>query len=168
LYPLDSLIKAQAGLLSDAKATLEKTAEIDGDKEEISRIPTDTIEWMHELDIFTALNSINLTTSADSYLVEDGLKDRTSNLTIKSFTATKDLPVAYHKVFYHGEIDKLRRIEALYHEENALLKGSRHLTMEFHDIYDRPTLTSYVVEGGQEMFFSKNVKFSVKGTITIP
>jgi hypothetical protein len=40
--------------------------------------------------------------------------------------------------------------------------------MEFHDIYDRPTLTSYVVEGGQEMFFSKNVKFSVKGTITIP
>jgi hypothetical protein len=168
LYPVDSLIRAQAGMLANAKAMLSKTAEIDGESEQTVGEVMDTLDWMHALDIFTALNTINMPTNVDEYTVEDGLKDKASNLTIRSFSTVKDLPVVYLKVFYHDELQKLRRIEALYHEENALLKGSRHMTLEFQDIYNQPTLTSYVVEGGQEMFLSKNVKFSVRGIITIP
>jgi hypothetical protein len=47
------------------------------------------------------------------------------------------------------------------------LKGSRHLIMEFQDIYNQTTLTSYSVEGGQELFLGNHVKFAVRGTIKL-
>ena len=168
LYPLDSLIRAQAHLLTDSKARLEKKAEIDGVVEQVSITPNDTTAWLHELDMFSALNSINMPTHLGEYEVQDGVADKKSNLTIRSFITTKSLPVVYLKLFYHEKLNKLRRIEALYHEENALLKGSRHLTMEFRDIYDKTTLTAYVVEGSQEMFLHDNVKFSVRASIKFP
>jgi hypothetical protein len=72
------------------------------------------------------------------------------------------------KIFYLDVPSKIRRIEALYQEENSLLKGSRFLVMEFEEINNNLVLTSFSIEGGQKMFLGDSVKFSVKGTVTLP
>jgi hypothetical protein len=161
-------MNAQIHYLVQSRAVLNKHAEIDGKEESIVFTPKDTTAWMHELDIFTDLSSINKPINLGSYKAEYGIRDAGSNLTIMSFTSLKELPVVYLKIFYLDTPSKVRRIEALYREENALLKGSRFLIMEFQEIYNKTILTSYTIEGGQKMFLGDSVKFSVKGTVTIP
>lgn len=167
-YPVDSLINAQVDYLIKSKAALTKKAEIDGKEETSSFTPKDSAAWAHELDIFFELDIINKPDNVGDYKVEDGLKDAHSNLTIRSFTGTQKGPVVYLKVFYLEVPSKIRRIEALYQEENSLLKGSRLLIMEFQEIQNNAVLTSYSIEGGQKMFLGDSVKFSVQGTVTLP
>jgi hypothetical protein len=167
-YPVDSLINAQVGFLTKSKALLAKKAEIDGTEETISITPSDSAAWAHELDIFSELNVINNPVNAGNYIVENGVKDSNSNLTIRSFTGKETLPVVYLKIFYLETPAKLKRVEALYREENSLLKGSRLLILEFQEINNKTILTSYSIEGSQKMFLGDSVKFSIKGTITIP
>lgn len=166
-YPIDSLIHAQVDCLVKSKALLTKKAEIDGAEETNSFIPKDTTAWAHELDIFLELNTINKPINEGNYKVENGIKDINSNLTIFSLTSTKELPVVYLKIFYLDVPSKIRRIEALFQEENSLLKGSRFLIMEFQDIQNKAVLTYYSIEGGQKMFLGDPVKFSVRGTVTL-
>lgn len=167
-YPVDSLINAQVGFLTKSKALLIKKAEIDGTEETVSFIPSDSAAWAHELDIFSELNVINNPVNAGSYIVESDVKDTNSNLTIRSFTGEESLSVVYLKIFYLEVPAKLKRVEALYREENSLLKGSRLLILEFQEINGKTILTSYSIEGSQKMFLGDSVKFSIKGTITIP
>lgn len=167
-FAIDSLVIAQSKFLADAKATLTKRAEINGEEETNQFTPKDTTAWQHELDIFAELKTINKPINMGTYTVENGVKDTNSNLTIRSFTSTKKLPVAYLKVFYLDTPSKLRRIEALYQEDNSLLKGSRLLIMEFQEIENKIVLISYSIEGGQKMFLGDAVQFSVKGTVTLP
>jgi len=166
-YPIDSLIHAQVDYLVKSKALLTKKAEIDGVEETNSFTPIDTTAWAHELDIFLELNTINKPINEGNYKVENGIKDINSNLTIFSLTSTKELPVVYLKIFYLDVPSKIKRIEALFQEENSLLKGSRFLIMEFQDIQNKAVLTYYSIEGGQKMFLGDPVKFSVRGTVTL-
>lgn len=166
-YPIDSVVLAQAQFLTNEKAVLTKHAEING-KEEISTFtPKDTTAWQHELDIFLDLKTINKPINRGNYIVDSGLKDSNSNLTIQSFTSTTSLPVVYLKIFYLDTPSKIKRIEALYREQNSLLKNSRLLILEFQELNNKPVLTSYTIEGGQKMFLGDSVQFSVKGTITL-
>jgi hypothetical protein len=167
-YPMDSLVRAQAYYLSEARAVLNKQAEINGQEESNSFTPNDTTAWLHELDIFTELKTINKPINRGSYQVENGVPDTRSNLLIRSYTTTKDLPVAYLKIFYFESPSKIKKIEALFREENTLLVGSRLLVMEFNEVYNKTVLASYSIEGGQKMFLGDSVQFSVKGTITLP
>jgi len=167
-FPIDSLVIAQANYLTEAKALLTKHAEINGQEETNQFIPNDTTAWQHELDIFAELKTINKPINMGSYTVEIGLNDSNSNLAINSFTSNKKLPVAYLKIFYLDTPSKIRRIEALYEEENSLLKGSRLLIMEFQEINKQIVLISYSIEGGQKMFLGDSVQFAVKGTVTLP
>lgn len=164
-YNIDSLIQAQANFLTASHAVLTKKAEIDGE-EETSTL--DSVTWMHELDIFSELKVINTPNKTGKYTIESGVKDPNSNLTIRSFTGKDTLPIVYLKLFYLDNPSKIRRIEALYREENSLLKGSRLLILEFQEIHNKIVLTSYSIEGSQKMFLGDSVKFSVKGSITIP
>jgi hypothetical protein len=167
-YPVDSLINAQVEYLKQSKALLSKSAEIDGIEETSSFTPKDSTAWANELDIFAELNVINSLGSAKSYVVESGIKDPNSNLSIRSFTGMGTLPVVYLKVFYLEIPSRIRRIESLYQEENSLVKGSRLLILEFQEINKKIVLTSYSIEGSQKMFLGESVKFSIKGTITLP
>ncbi len=167
-YPVDSLINAQVKFLTKSKALLTKKAEIDGTEETKSITPPDSATWAHELDIFSELNVINNPVNAGSYRVESGVKDSNSNLTIRSFTGKETLPVVYLRIFYLETPSNLKRVEALYREENSLLEGSRFLILEFQEINNKTILTSYSIEGSQKMFLGDPVKFSIKGTITIP
>jgi hypothetical protein len=167
-YPIDSLISSQVEYLKTSKAVLTKKAEIDGVEETNSYRPQSDTAWTNELDIFSELKVINNSGNAGRYDVQKGVKDSNSNLSVDLFTGKGTLPVVYLKTFYLHTPSQIRRIEALYQEENALVKGSRLLILEFQRIGSQVMLTSYSIEGSQKMFLGESVKFSIQGTISLP
>lgn len=167
-YSIDSLVHAQVQYLKASKAVLTKKAEIDGVEEDTTITPVDSAAWANELDIFAELAVINSPGNASRYEVKRAEKDPNSNLSVDSFTGKDALPVVYLKTFYLNTPSQIRRVEALYQEENSLVKGSRLLIMEFQRIGNEIMLTSYSIEGSQKMFLGESVKFSIRGTISLP
>jgi hypothetical protein len=168
LYPIDSLITAQIISLTAMQAVLQKQAIMGVKADSIVFTPKDTADWVSELDIFRQLAVINKPVSRASYLVDDGLYDPGSNLTVKVFTSTApELPVQDFRVFYSRSARYPRKIEAHYNEETSLYKSSRLLRLEFQNINNKNVLTSYSVKGGQKMIMGDSVIFSVKGKILI-
>ena len=100
LYPVDSLLQAQANYLSSKKARLKKIVLLGGKEEEISLAPKDIIAWRNELEIFTALDVINKPINRSYYTIKD-LSDSSSNLKVKAFATTEDLPVRFIKIYYY-------------------------------------------------------------------
>lgn len=167
-YPIDSVVHAQALLLNDLKASLNKQAIINQEKEERTVVPADTSAWLREFDIFTELKAINKPIYRGDYRVSKDDQDINSNLHIQSYVSDADVPVAYLKVYYLREPSRIKKIEALYREANSLMKESRLLVMEFQEVYNKTVLTSYSIEGSQKMFLGDSVNFIVKGTVILP
>ncbi len=166
-YPIDSLVSSQVRFLTEAKASTQKVAML-GEKEEKQTIqPKDSTGWMNELDIFHELKTLNKPINVGAYKVEDGLTDSRSNLKIKTIVTDKELPVRSMKIYYYGKPENVKRIEAQFKEVNSLYSSTRFLTMEFQDVYNKPVLSSYSVNGGQKMFLGDTVVFSVKGNIML-
>lgn len=166
-YPIDSLLNKQITFLTASKAKLLKEAEINGLQETNSFMPADTTAWQHELDIFYALNTFNKPINLGSYTLRAALPDSTSNLLIRSFSTTKELPVKYFNVYYLDDLNNVKKIEALYSESTSLLTESRLLTLEFKDIYNKNILSHYSIKGGQKMFLGDSVQFLIRGTISL-
>lgn len=164
---IDSLIQHQIEYLVKERASVSKMAVMNGVKQDSVFIPKDSAAWARELDIFKEIGSINKPINRGSYKVTDGLPDETSNLMVHQLTATSELPIVFVKTFYQDVPAKLRKIEALYYQENSLLKSKRLLTMEFTDLYNKNILTSYSVEGRQKMFVGDSVHFTIKGSIQV-
>jgi hypothetical protein len=164
-YNIDSLLHEQILYLNNAGAALHKQAEIRGVKQDTTFTPADSTAWANELDLFAEISTLNKPINVGSYDVTDGEADPHSNLTIRTLAANKPLSIVYLKTFYQDSPDKLRKLEALYRQENALLKSQRKLVMEFSDIYNKNIVTSYLVEGGQKMFVGDTVYFTIKGTV---
>jgi len=166
LYPVDSLLQAQANYLYAKKAHLKKIVLLGGKEEEISLTPKDIIAWRNELEIFTALDVINKPINRSYYSIED-LSDSRSNLKVKAFTTTEDLPVRYIKIYYYQSPDKLRRLEAQFKESNSLYTSSRDLTMDFQQFGDTIVLTSYNIVGGQKMLLDDTVQYHITGSLAL-
>jgi hypothetical protein len=166
-FPIDSLLHAQATLLTEARATLIKKAQMNGHEETIALTPADTTAWMKELDIFSSLNSLNKPAFLSNYTMTEQADEKT-NLTARTFTGNASLPVAWLTIRYQNLPRNIRRIEALYREESLLIKGSRMMILEFKELNNKITLTSYSIEGGQEIVLGKPVEFSLSGTISAP
>jgi hypothetical protein len=166
LYPVDSLLQAQANYLSARKAHLKKVVFLGGKEEEISLAPKDIIAWRNELEIFTALDVINKPINRSYYSIED-LSDSRSNLKVKAFTTTEDLPVRYIKIYYYQSPNKLRRLEAQFKESNSLYTSLRDLTMDFQQFGDTIVLTSYNIAGGQKMLLDDTVQYHITGSLAL-
>lgn len=165
-YAIDSLVNAQVNLLTDAKARLKKEVGL-GEKMDTTTIIPDSIAWVKELDIFRQLQIINKPLNQKSYRVEDGLHDPASNLSIKAFTTSDDLPVRFMRIYYQHSIDKPRRIDASYDVENRLYASARLISMEFRQVNNKTILNSYSISGGQKMVLGDSVNFFIKGRIFI-
>lgn len=168
LYPIDSLISAQAKTLAKLNAVLHKQAFMGSKTDSSIYSPKDSLAWNSELDIFRQLEVINKPVSQASYLIDDNLYDPGSNLTVKAFTSTrKELPVQYMRVYYDRSPVRPRKIEAQYAEFSALYKSYRLLELEFQQINNKTVLTSYTVRTGQKMVLADSVAFFLKGKIVI-
>jgi hypothetical protein len=167
MYNIDSLVLAQVKNLAAERATLHKSAVIGLQKDDSVFTPSDTSAWLNELDIFRQLDVINRPINRDNYIIDDGLFDPSSNLTVKAFSAVENLPVRYLRIFYQESIHKPRKIEALYDDQNALYKSGRSLLMEFNQVNNKTVLTAYTISGGQKMIMGDSVTFLIKGNIVV-
>jgi hypothetical protein len=165
-YPIDSLVKNQKLNLTKNQAILYKYAILQQGIDTIIYTPKDTIEWGEELDIFGDLDVINKPVNKGLYL-DTLLYDPGSNLTVKAFTTTKDLPVKSLRIFYDRSDRIPRKIEAEHQEVNFLFSTYRTLSMEFQQIDDQTVLTSYTISGGQKMILGDSISFSVRGRIQV-
>jgi len=161
---MDSLLNAQAGKLSQARATLHKEIRFGDETEAITVVPADTTAWLKELEVFAAIDAINKPINRDRYQVSDA-SDPKSNLRVKEFLTRDDLPVKSVRLYYYRVPESLRKIEALYIEHNGLYKNSRNLSMEFSDFNGLPVMTSYAIAGGQKMFLDDTVQYDIKGKV---
>lgn len=166
-YNIDSLILEQIQFLSTTRAGLRKQAEINQINQDTTFVPRDSMAWANELDIFMEIGIINKPINRGNYDRVDGLSDAVSNLTITTFSANKALPIVYLKTYYQDTPSKLRRVEALYNQENTLLTSSRKLVMEFTDLYNKNILTSYSIEGNQKMFIGDSVRFTINCSVQL-
>ena len=166
LYNVDSLINTQINYLLGHKAAVNKHAKLNGTEEITTTNPKDTAAWNEELAIFFELGVVNKPIHRGTYTIEN-FADVKSNLSVKSFTTTEDLPVKFLKVYYQDSMAQLRKIEAQYDEANALYSSKRFLTMEFENIYDKTMLTSYSIAGGQKMFLDDSVQYTIRANIAL-
>jgi hypothetical protein len=161
----DSLVVAQVVHLSKVKASLVKKATLDGKKDQSTFTP-DSTTWENELDIFRQLSVFERPAYRQAYRIEDGMKDGTSNLIIRRYQATQDIPVPELRFYYFNQFRNLKKIEATYRQQNLLYATTRHLSMEFEDVGGKPILIAYRIDGAQKMFLGDSVKFSIHSEIT--
>jgi hypothetical protein len=164
LFNIDSVIQNQIGGFINGKATVRKKVVLNGVEKITTIQPKNGDDWNKELAIFLELDIINRPINRNSYKVED-LADLESNLRIKSYTATEDLPVKFLRIYYHKNTSDIRKIEAAYNSTNSLYSSGRLLTLEFEDISGNPVLTSYSVDGGQKMFLDDSVQYTIDAGI---
>lgn len=166
LFAVDSLLHAQASQLTEAKASLTKHTVLGNSQEDVTITPRDTTAWLKELEVFGVMNVINKPINRDRYQTKDSA-DSKSNLRIRSFRTSQDLPVGYVHVYYHGRPERIRKIEAAYTELNGLYKTSRLLALEFDEIDGISVITSYSIMGGQKMFLDDTVQYNIQGRIRL-
>ena len=166
LFAIDSLLHAQALQLSKAQASLNKQIVLGTKQEEVTLTPRDTTAWLKELEVFSVMNAINKPINRDRYQVSES-GDLKSNLRVKSFSTSNDLPLTYVKLYYHGKPERIRKIEAEYKELNGLYATSKLLALEFDDMNGTPVITSYSILGGQKMLLDDTVSYDIKGRVTL-
>jgi hypothetical protein len=166
LYNIDSLVAGQIDHLLFHKASVNKKVSLSSVEKITTTVPSNASEWRNELDIFIELDAINKPINKVAYKVET-YADHKSNLKVKSFRTSIDLPVKYLLVYYHQSLKEVRKIEAQYNETNTLYSSARFLTMEFQNFSNETVMTSYTINGGQKMFLDDSVKYKIDATIIL-
>jgi hypothetical protein len=166
LYNVDSLFKTQIDYLVGHDAVINKKAVLNGVEKIITIDPKDSLAWNAELAIFFELDMVNKPIHKGIYKVEE-YADKKSNLSVKSFSTTEDLPVRFLKIYYQNSLSQLRKIEAQYNEANSLYSSRRFLTVEFENVYNKTILTSYSIAGGQKMFLDDSVQYHIAANVVL-
>src|SRR6476660_4918951 len=109
LFNIDSLVSEQVILLAARKPQLNKEAVLGNSADKNEYVP-DSLAWSKELDIFRQLDAMNKSINKTKYLIDDGLYDPGSNLTVKAFTSLEPLPVRSMRIFYDTDIRAPRKI----------------------------------------------------------
>jgi len=159
-FDFDSLIDVQVTALLKAQTTINKKSMISGKEDDSSFVP-DSLKLANELDVFRQLDLINKPLYRNSYEIRDGEKDTKSNLLIRSYTSKTPSPVSFVKFYYRSSSHELKKIESVFHEENALYDTKRNLLLEFDDSNGSLLLSGYTLSGTQKMILNDTVNFAV-------
>jgi hypothetical protein len=166
-FNFDSLVNMQLEHLVRKNAVIEKKA-VMGIHKDDSVFTPDSITWENELEIFRHLDVINKPVNTRIYVIKDGIADDRSNLTIRTYQATRNAQVRELKFYYQDTFDKLRKIEAVTNEFTTLYSNTRNLSMEFDQINSQVLLSRYAIEGRQKMILSDSVHFRVDVKVVLP
>jgi len=164
LFAVDSLLHGQASTLIRIDAALDKHITLGTKQEELTVKPRDATAWLKELEVFSIIDAINKPINRERYKVTESADTR-SNLRVRSFSTSDDLPVSYVNLYYYDRPSRIRKIEALYAELNGLYKTSRLLTLDFIDLDGAPVMSAYTIVGGQKMFMDDSVEYTIKGRV---
>lgn len=164
-YNIDSLLDAQTDLLLSKNTLLKKIVVLDGKRDTAGITQPDSITLTNEFDLFRKIFRKR------NFKIENG-SDSRSNLTIRTFTgelssSEKNVTPESVRLYFYNSPANLRKIEANYHEGNPMFSSSKHLTMEFENIYNKVTLVHYTIEGKQKMILSDSVNFFIQGDLKI-
>lgn len=166
-FAIDSLLHAQVKWLSASEATLIKTTVLDGQTEEVSLSPKDSLAWSKELEVFQVMDALNKPVNRDRYTLAE-TSDTKSNLRIRSYSSNDpELPLRYVRIYYHRHLSRLKRIEAEYIESNALYHAARTLTMHFEETKHGAMLMGYTIAGGQKMLLDDTVRYDITTQIRL-
>jgi hypothetical protein len=164
LFAMDSLLNAQAALLSQKQARVTKVMQLDESQAEVVLKPRSPDEWKKELEIFAVLENINKPINQDLYRSET-YGDARSNLTVTAIITDAALPVRQLKIYYQKTPDRIKRIEGEYRETNSLYESIRFMKLEFEQVDETPLLTGYQITGGQKMVLSDSVQYVISGVL---
>lgn len=160
----DSLITSQVKTLTEIKAAITKSAVI-GDKEDETSFIPDSIAWENELEIFRQLSVYERPANRGAYIMQDGVKDLQSNLTVRSYVASKNIPVRELRFYYHNQFQQLKKVEAVFEETNTLFATHRNMILEFEEMNGKPVLSAYAVSGVQKMVMNDSVHFKIHSKV---
>ncbi len=166
-FNLDSLLVEQKAHFMLNNMQLEKWAFVDEDTSQNTYTP-DSLGWKDELAFFNKMN-INKPVLQGVYK-ESVENDVNSNLKVKSFIPQHgaDVEVQYLKLYYLNELSNLKKIEALYLENNPIYKSERKFTLLFEEKSGSSLIDRFFVEGSQKMILKDSVKFKIEGHIINP
>ncbi|MGE0588597.1 MAG: hypothetical protein AB7O48_08490 [Cyclobacteriaceae bacterium] len=163
-FEIDQLIDQQINILKRSGASVEKKAEV-GDANDTSSFVPDSVQWANELDAFRQIANINRPIYKEAYSIEEGLDDHHSNLKIKRFSTSRNIPVKSLDVYYQDNIEKLRKIEAVITDQNALFFASKKLILQFEEHQSKLLLAGYSIQGVQKMMLRDSVNFTIESKI---
>jgi hypothetical protein len=162
----DSLWKAQVAYLSTIKATLKKEVEINNTKEVVTLNPKDSLAWSKELEVLLAIKNIQQPSIAIQYKSVKS-KDSASNLIVTTYSTEEKIKLKALRIFSTPD-GMLKKIEGDFKEINSLISTERTIALYFSYVYNKTVLTSYSVNGYQQLVLSDTVFFNLKANISIP
>ncbi|WP_296618860.1 hypothetical protein [Marivirga sp.] len=159
-YDVESLIDKQSQLLAELQPKIEKSIEVDGKKEK-DTMEFDSLGWKNELEVFK-LADINKPTLFDAY---EATEEKTSEGKIWRYTTEKpSLGVEYLHVYFDND-SSVTKLEARYHENNALYISERNFEIKFKKSDDLTVLDSYKIYGRQKIAMKDEVTFSIESEV---
>ncbi|MBS1557307.1 MAG: hypothetical protein JST69_01165 [Bacteroidetes bacterium] len=165
-FDFDSLMTAQVKNIKKNEIVLLKKTILNSLTDSLSLKP-DSIQLKNEMEMFRQLDDINKPMYKGWYKIETK-EDVNSNLKVRTFTTNTKATVPFVKLFFNQKINRLKRIESSWAENNAMMNTQRFLMLEFEDHNDQPRLMHYRVTGHQKVIFSKSVSLAVEGWIKYP
>ena len=164
-FNFDSLVDVQVSKLGDTQYELSKSVTIDGKNENTHFNPTEE-QWQNELQIFKQLDALNKASFRDAYVISEG-RDTNSNLNVREIKANRPVPVSSVKFYYLRNSTDLRRVEAIWLEENSLYTNARKMIIELEPSSKGQIVHRYSIEGSQKMVMDDSVKFVIAGEVTM-
>lgn len=161
----DSLINAQIQTLRSKAITIQKDASMK-DQQSQGQVAGDSLTLARELDIFRQLDFINRPMFRNQYTIAEQ-PDTKSNLTVRVYRANIPSPMKEVRLYYLGDLKKLKRIESQFEEENTLYYTRRNYTLEFEETDGVAWLRQSRVGGVQKMILNDSVHFFVTSTYSL-
>jgi hypothetical protein len=127
-------------------------------------LKAEQVNWKKELEPFRALSIINKPIYRAAYTISIS-RDLKSNLTIKAWTTTQDIPLKALRIYYLNTPDQIRKLEASIQDENFVFTSHRNVQLDF-SVLGRPVqLQHYQISGSQKFFWGDQHSFTLEGLI---